>query len=214
MYCEVKHTFRVLVVGLFQVLHHTILTNQVLNLPLSFDIEGVFVQQSNLVLTFALGFLCLALPHGECVSPAGGVGEGGSEVWVAAAEVVLGVWIHKELLSHTFWIRLRWQARCSARGPTARWRVSPDHDGEHLAIPYSSILERLCVVGDGLAVEVEALGGGGQGGVGLDEALEVLDGAAGRDLEGQQVLVGLGAGRGDGYGDARPGGGGLAVHFS
>jgi hypothetical protein len=59
-------------------------------------------------------------------------------------------------------------------------------------------------VADGLAVEVDALGRGRQARLGLDEALQVLEGARRRQLQRQQLSVGRRARGGDGYGDAGP----------
>jgi hypothetical protein len=89
-------------------------------------------------------------------------------------------------------------------------RGAPDEDGQHLTIPYSSSIERQCLIGDGLAVEVEALGVGGQARLALNGALELAHGEARGQLERQQVVVELAAGGGDRYGDAWPGGWGVS----
>jgi hypothetical protein len=111
--------------------------------------------------------------------------------------------VGQELLSYTFWIRL-----VDCCWPRVDWgRRLPglaDEHSQHLAIPDSGRFERLCLLGDGPAVEVYTLRGGRERGFGLDEALEVLDGARGWQLERQQVVVRRRAGRGDGYGDAGP----------
>lgn len=109
-----------------------------------------------MALTF--GFLGLALSHHEGFSPTNGVMQSSSKLSVALAKIVLGLGIHKELLSHTLWV---WACAWSdglpvCRGSRGRW-VAADEDGQHLAIPDARILERLCLVGDGLAVEVDAL---------------------------------------------------------
>jgi hypothetical protein len=52
-----KLTFGVLVVGLLEVLDDTLLADELLDLALGFDVEGVFVEQGDLVLALALGVL-------------------------------------------------------------------------------------------------------------------------------------------------------------
>ena len=47
-------TFRVVLVRMLQVLHYTILTDDLLDLALCVDIERVFVQQPHLILSLAL----------------------------------------------------------------------------------------------------------------------------------------------------------------
>jgi hypothetical protein len=52
-----KLTFGVLVVGLLEVLDDALLADELLDLALGFDVEGVFVEQGDLVLALALGVL-------------------------------------------------------------------------------------------------------------------------------------------------------------
>jgi hypothetical protein len=152
-----EHTFGVLVVRLLEILHNTLLADELFDLALGLDVEGVFVEEGNLVLALALGVLDCSLAHDKRLSPAVGVVDGGGKVGVALTQLGLCLGVHKELLSHTLWIRLS-----RGRRPSGLWTlhlraVLANDDGQHLTIPYSGILERLCLVGHGLAVEVDAL---------------------------------------------------------
>jgi hypothetical protein len=84
-------TLWVLVVGLFEVLDYAVLANELLNLLLGVNIEGILVEQGNLVVALALGVVLLALAHGKGVSPRVGVAEGSSELGVAGAQIMLGL---------------------------------------------------------------------------------------------------------------------------
>ena len=68
-----QHTLGVLVVRLFQVLHNAILTNELLNLPLCIDVEGVFVELLDLLAALTLSCLLLFLPGDESLSPCIGI---------------------------------------------------------------------------------------------------------------------------------------------
>jgi hypothetical protein len=91
-------------------------------------------------------------------------------------------------------------------GPAWRGRVgtAADEHSEHLAVVDAGLLERLGGGRQRAAVEEEVLRVGGEAGLGLDEALEVLHGEARGQVEGQQVGVGRFAVPADGYGDAGP----------
>jgi hypothetical protein len=84
-------TLWVLIVSLFEVLDDAVLANELLYLLLGVDVEGVLVEQGNLVVALALGVVLLALAHGKGVSPRVGVAEGGGELGVAGAQVMLGL---------------------------------------------------------------------------------------------------------------------------
>ncbi|KAH7382397.1 hypothetical protein DE146DRAFT_226264 [Phaeosphaeria sp. MPI-PUGE-AT-0046c] len=200
-----RHTLGVFIVRLLEVLDDTLLADELLNLALGLDVEGVLVEQGNLVLALTLGVLGGLLPHGEGFSPAAGVVDGGGELGVPLAQLGLGLGVHKELLSHALGVGLANARRVGRTLGLLHGRpVLADEHRQHLAIAYARGLEGLSLDDDGLAVEVDALGGGGQAGLSLNEALEVLDGAGRGQLEGQQLVVGLGARGGDGYGDAGP----------
>jgi hypothetical protein len=79
-----------------------------------------------------------------------------------------------------------------------------DQYGQHLAILDPGILQRLCLDAQRAAVEEEVLRTGGEVGLGLDKALEILHGEPRRQVQGEQVVLrGLILGV-DGYGDAWP----------
>jgi hypothetical protein len=125
-------TFWVLVVGLLQVLDDAVLADELLDLALGFDVEGVLVEQGNLVMSLALSVLCLLLPHSKCLSPAVGVVGSSSEFGVAALKVSKALGLTQELLSHTLWV---WLLRRRVRRVTSRWLpLLTDQDGQHLAI--------------------------------------------------------------------------------
>jgi hypothetical protein len=69
---------------MLQVLDDAVLANDFLNLLLRLNVEGVLVQQGNLVLALAVGFLFLATPHLKGLSPTGRVVEGGEQVGTGA----------------------------------------------------------------------------------------------------------------------------------
>ena len=73
-------TFWVVFVGMLQIFDDAVLANDLLDLPLGFDVEGVFVEQGDLILALAFCVPLLVLLHGECFSPTGGVVEGGDEL--------------------------------------------------------------------------------------------------------------------------------------
>jgi hypothetical protein len=131
------HTFRVLVVGLLQILDNAVLADDVFNLALGLDVEGVLVEQGDLVLAFPLRLLGLPLPHGICISPAGGVVDGGGEFRVALAQLVHLLGVVEDELSHALWIGLRWPARLLE--VPVRSRCGAHHDGQHLAIAYAGV---------------------------------------------------------------------------
>jgi hypothetical protein len=153
-------TLWVLVVSLLQVLDDTLLADKLFNLALCFDVEGILIEQGDLVLALALGILSRLLPHSECLSPAVGVVNGGEELRVALPQLALGLGVHKELLSHALWVGL-----AHARGVVGalgllllhRLPVLADEHGQHLAILDTGTLQGLCLLGDRLAVEVDAL---------------------------------------------------------
>jgi hypothetical protein len=82
---------------MLQVLDNAVLADNLLNLALSIDVERVFVEKSDLVLALALSILFLALLHGKCFSPAGGVVEGGDELGLALPELFLGCGVTKDV---------------------------------------------------------------------------------------------------------------------
>jgi hypothetical protein len=61
------------------------LADELFDLALGLDVEGVVVEQGDLVLALALGVSDLSLPHGKRLSPADGVVDGGGEFGVALA---------------------------------------------------------------------------------------------------------------------------------
>jgi len=132
------HTFGVLVVGLLQVLDDAVLANNVFNFPLCLDVEGVLVEQRNLVLTLALRLLCLTLSHGVRLSPPGGVVDGSGELGVGLTQLMHLLGVVEDKLAYTLWIRL---GRPSGllKIPVLS-RCGAHHDGQHFAIPYSGIL--------------------------------------------------------------------------
>ena len=148
-------TFRILVVCLLQILDNAVLANDVFYLSLRLDVEGVLVEQGDLVLTLALRLLGLSLPHGICISPAGGVVDGGGELRVTLTQLVHLLGVVEDELSHALWIRLGGPARV-LEVPVLSG-CGAHHDGQHLAIPYPGVLECLRVYGYRLAVQVEAL---------------------------------------------------------
>jgi hypothetical protein len=121
-----------------QVLDYTVLANDVFYLSLRLDVEGVLVEQGNLVLTLAFRLLSLSLPHGICISPAGGVVDGGGELRVALVQLVHLLGVVEDELSHTLWIRLGWPARLL--DVPVLPRCGAHHNGQHLAIAYSGVL--------------------------------------------------------------------------
>jgi hypothetical protein len=138
MFSDIYLTFWVLIVGLFKILNDTLLTNKLLNLALGLDVERVLVEQGNLVLALALGVLGGSLPHGECLSPAIGVVDGGGKFGITLAELRLGLGVHKELLSHALWIGLANAGWVSgALGLLHRLPVLANEYSQHLAIPYA-----------------------------------------------------------------------------
>jgi hypothetical protein len=148
-------TLGILIVCLLQVLHDTVLADNVLDLALGLDIEGVLVEQGDLVLALALRLFGLTLPHGVCISPAGGVVDGGGEFGVALAQFIHLLRVVEHQLSHALWIGLlgpAWLLRVPVRS-----RGGAHHHGHHLAIPYAGILQCLSVGRYRLAVQVQAL---------------------------------------------------------
>jgi hypothetical protein len=65
---------------MLEVLNDTVLADDFLNLLLGLDVEGVLVQQGNLLLALAIGLLLLATPHLKGLSPAGRVVDGGEQL--------------------------------------------------------------------------------------------------------------------------------------
>lgn len=155
-----RHTFWVFVICLFQVLNDAILANQLLNLALGIDVEGIFVEKGDLVVAFALGVLSLSLPHGEDLSPAVGVVGGVGELGVTLAYIEQGLGAGEQLLSHTLWIWVPHWGR-TGRVWLLWWplwlAVLASNDGQHLTIPNTGIFQCLCLLDHGLAVEVYAL---------------------------------------------------------
>lgn len=200
-------TFGVVFVRMLEVLDDTVLADDLLDLALGLDVERVLIQQGNLVLALALIILLLALHRVESFSPTVGVVEGGEEFRLALSKLFLCGRVAQEVLSYIFWIGLSslpppWVYRlshCIRRVPS-----TPDEHSKHFSILDSGPFERLCLVGEGLAVEVEALVGGGEAGLGLDEALEILDGEPRGQVESQQFLIRGLIRRVDGYCDAWP----------
>ncbi|KAH7062961.1 hypothetical protein BKA63DRAFT_189760 [Paraphoma chrysanthemicola] len=133
------HTFWILVVRLFEILDDTVLANKLFDLALCLDVEGVLVEQGDLVLALALGVLGLSLPHDERFSPAVGVVDSSCELGIAGAEVGLGGGVCKELLSHALWIRIPHTS--ARRGAVLHRRpVLADEHGQHLTVLDSGIL--------------------------------------------------------------------------
>lgn len=65
---------------MLQILNDTVLANDFLNLALGLDVEGVLVQQGNLLLALAVGLLFLATPHFKGLSPTGRVVYGSQQI--------------------------------------------------------------------------------------------------------------------------------------
>lgn len=132
-----EHTFRIALIGFLQILDNTVLSNELFNLALRINIKRVFVEQGNLVLALALSVISLALSHGEGVSPTGWVVKSCRKLGIALTKVVLGLGVHKELLSHALGVWLAWPlGRCwllaGSLGPA-------NQHSQHLTIPYSGI---------------------------------------------------------------------------
>jgi hypothetical protein len=174
-------TFWVLVICLLEVLDDTFLADKLFNLALSLDVEGVLVEKRDLVLTLTLGVLSWLLPHGECLPPAGGVVHKLEELRVTLSQLGLGLGVSENLLSYG--LRIGLANRSRSRVATRLLRLLPvlaDYDSEHLAIPYANIFQCLCLLCDGLAVEVDALWRRRETRLSLDETLEIFDGTARR----------------------------------
>jgi hypothetical protein len=82
---------------MLQVLDDAVLADNLLNLALSVDVEGVFVEKGDLILALALSILFLALLHGKSFSPAGGVVEGGDELGLTLPELFLGCGVTQDV---------------------------------------------------------------------------------------------------------------------
>jgi hypothetical protein len=74
------------------------------------------------------------------------------------SQLGLGLGVSENLLSYG--LRIGLANRSRSRVATRLLRLLPvlaDYDSEHLAIPYANIFQCLCLLCDGLAVEVDAL---------------------------------------------------------
>ena len=95
----IQHTLGVLIVRLLQVLHNAILTNELLNLPLCVDVEGIFVELLNLLAALTLSCLLLFLPGDESLSPCIGIHDCGGEFGILRAQAGYLTRVAQELLS-------------------------------------------------------------------------------------------------------------------
>jgi hypothetical protein len=209
------HTFGVFFNGLLQVLHDAVVADDLLDLALGVDVEGIFVEQGDLVLALTLGALLHTLHLLPLLSPAGRVVECVKQLRALLTQRCLGGGVVQDSQSHSLWVdcsrtatvtrtRAGWSGASHFPLPLRPGPAPPDEHSQHLAILDTRVRQCLCLGAQRAAVEEEVLRVGGEGGVGFDERLEVLDGEVGRHVERQQVLVGGLVGRVDGYGDAWP----------
>jgi hypothetical protein len=90
-------TFWVVLISMLQVFDDAVLADDLLDLPLGVDVEGVFVEQGDLILALAFGIPFLVLLHCECFSPTGGVVEGGDELRLLLPELFLGCGVAQDV---------------------------------------------------------------------------------------------------------------------
>lgn len=198
-----------MVKGMLDILHDLLLANHLLDFPLRVNVHWVHVQPVHPLLVFTTCPVCFAFHPEPFVSEAIGVVGDGRELRCLLAQACQMGWVAQHLLSHTLRVRSSSAVVCgtlswSCRIPLRDVPRLPDEHSQHLAVLHASVFECLRRVGQRKAIEEEVLVGGGEGGLGFDKGLEVLDGEAGGQVQRQQVLVGGLVGSVDGYGDARP----------
>lgn len=196
-------TFRIHIVCRVEILKHAVLANDLFNLSLGIDVEGVFVQQLDLALLLASGLLLITLHLGEGGSPLHRVVDERSKVGSLPRELFQVRRAAQELLSHILWIQGWHSTGLSGLAGLTRTRLwlaapmLPDVHSHHLVIPDAGLLQCLTVVAQRHSVVEQYLGVGGAVCVlGLDESLEVSQGQVGGQIEGDERLVRL-AGRCD-----------------
>ena len=82
---------------MLQVLDDAVLTNDLLDLPLGVDVEGIFVEQGDLILALAFRVSFLVLLHCEGFSPTGGVVESGDELGLLLPQLFLGCGVAQDV---------------------------------------------------------------------------------------------------------------------
>lgn len=196
-------TFGVHIVRSVEVLQHTVLANDLFNLALGIDVEGVLVQQLDLTLLLAACLLLVALHLGEGSSPLDRVVDEGSKVGPLPGKLFQVGRAAQELLSHILWVQ-GWHAALglglAGLTRTRLWLATSmlaDMHSHHFVIPDAGLLQCLTVIAQRHPVVEQNLGLGGAVWIlGFDEGLEVSQGQVGGQIEGDERLVRL-AGRGD-----------------
>ena len=220
-------TLRVVLVGVLEVVLHRLLPDHLLNLPLSVDVERVFIKKTHLL--HPLAFPTLVLAHhvrpdlAEAVAVVDGLGQSGSlfphlrhgvcisqyaqsrPLDVGRRALLLSLLSsHVGLLLLLGWL-LSWL-------PLLLWLRQ---QYQHVIVLHARLFQCFRVWLEDGVVEVEGLLVLRKVGLCVDESLEVQDCEAGWEVEVEELLIEGMVGRDDRYGDPRPGGGSeRSVHVS
>ena len=184
--------------GILQVLHNSLLSDDLSNLGLGVDVERVRIQHLDLPLPFgslaAISLVGLGIDLGE----SGGVLQRTRQLGLLPRDfstqtrvsqqlqpyhLCVLVWTPRPLL-----LRLGWAVGVRGRHAGRAAHV-PDMQGQQLSVANLQVRHGLGVVGDELTIVIEVLRGGFDARLGLDGAAERLDRHIRVDFERDKVLV-------------------------
>ncbi|KAK1755764.1 hypothetical protein QBC47DRAFT_195660 [Echria macrotheca] len=194
-------TFRVVLHGILQVLHHPFLADHLLDLRLRLRIKRIGVQ--HLDLTVSLGSFS-SLPvvvFGKDAGEPARIIQRCCQLRPLPVQLSSQIRVSENLQPNQLGVLL--DARCTTWGTTAllRWGIGTssgdagraahfaDVQGQHLAIANLQFRQRLAIVGDELPVVIEVLRARLETGLHLDELSEQVDRGFRVDIEREQVLL-------------------------
>ncbi|KAK0714642.1 hypothetical protein B0H67DRAFT_218054 [Lasiosphaeris hirsuta] len=160
-------TLRVVLHGVLQVLHDPLLADDLFNLGLGLDIEGILVQLLNLLMAHCpLPPLPIVALRKYLRKPLWVV-KSRRQLWPLPVQLASQVWISKDLQPNQLGVllsgsrpgagaRLR-GSRSVAGGDAGGAANVADVESEHFAVANLQLAEGLCVLADELAVVVEVL---------------------------------------------------------
>lgn len=189
------HTLGRMLHRILKILHHALLPDHLLDLPLLLHVERIVVQPTNELLP--LEPLAL-LPRNIIIhylrEPLG-VLQGGCQLWVLALEFLTRRRGSEDLEPNDFGVVVRASARPTPTDLAARLGDAgasshvPHVQGEHVSIDDAELLHGLGIVGDEVAVVVYVLSGGEDGGFTVDSVPEGRQRHVGEHLEGEELAV-------------------------